>query len=102
MVLVFLQRGQCPLLGGVRRLVERRVLSHRIGSQEATATRLTTGTEFVHPLRQRSALVLQRNRVAVVIDRSEGLVQLDIGTVREPLEDAGLDAVGEHVAVTAL
>ena len=58
--------------------------------------------ELVHPLGYRRALVLQRNRVAVVVDRSQRLVQLDVGTVRQPLDDARLDAVLEHRAVAAL
>ena len=33
-VLVFLERGQGPMLGGVRRLVQCRVLARRIGGQE--------------------------------------------------------------------
>ena len=37
--------------------------------------------------------------MAVLVDRAERLVQLDVGAVRQPLDDAGLDAVLEYGAV---
>jgi len=40
--------------------------------------------------------------VTVLVDRAERLVQLDVGAVRQPLDDAGLDAVFEYGAVAAL
>ena len=55
----------------------------------------------VHPLRHRRAGVLQL-AVAVLVDRAERLVHLDELTVRQPLDDAGLDAVLEHLAVVPL
>ena len=40
--------------------------------------------------------------MAVIVHRSERLVQLDVGAVWQALDDAGLDAVLQHVAVAAL
>ena len=60
------------------------------------------GSELVHPLGHRSALVGQRNRVAVVVDRAERLVHLDEFAAGQPLEHTGLDAVFEDGAVGVL
>ena len=38
----------------------------------------------------------------MIIDRPQRLVQLDVRTVWQPLDNAGLDSVLEHVAVAAL
>ena len=101
-VLVLLERGQRAVLRGVRSLGERGVLAGRIGQQEAAVARTSAGTQLVHPLGHSRALVLQRDRVTVLVHRAQRLVQLDVGTVRQPLDDARLDAVLEHRPVAAL
>ena len=69
---------------------------------EAAVAGLAAQPQLVHPLRDGRTLVLERERVVVVVDRAERLVQLDVGTVRQPLDDACPDAVLEHVTVAAL
>src|ERR1700754_2075746 len=81
---------------------QRLVFGEWVGRQEAATTRCTRGAQLVHPLGHRCALVLQRNRMTVLVDRAERLVQLDVGTMRQPLDDAGLDAVLEYRAVASL
>ncbi len=99
---MFAQRGERLAFRGVRRLDERLVLRDRIGGEEAAAAGSAGKAELVHPLRNRCTLVLQRKRVTVIVDRAEWLVQFDVCPVRQPLDDAGLDAVLEYRAVTAL
>ena len=72
------------------------------GLMQRTGDRRTRRAQLVHPLRHRGALVLQRNRVAVVVHAAERLVDLDELAVRQPPDDAGLDAVLEHRAVRPL
>ncbi|SKF27539.1 Uncharacterised protein [Mycobacteroides abscessus subsp. abscessus] len=82
--------GQCVLfVGGV-------------GEQERAGARCSGGPELVHALRHRCPLVRQRNRMAVLIDSGQRLVDLDVLTVRQALDDAGLDAVLQHRAIAAL
>src|SRR5580693_3836254 len=90
------------MLSGVRRVAQRRVLRWGIGEQEAAATRRSSRTQLVHSLGYRRALVFQRYRVAVAVDRAKRLVQLNVGTLGQPLDDAGLDAMLEHLPVAAL
>src|SRR3954467_9237011 len=100
--LTFLKGDDGAAFCGVGRLNQSRLLRDRIRAQEAAAARCPCGAELVHLLRESGALVFQRNRVAVVVDRAERLVQLDVGTVRQALEDARLDAVLENRTVAAL
>ena len=79
---MFTQRGDGPTLGGVSRLGERLVLGERVAAEEASRPRGSTGSQLVHPLGQSRTLVLQRNRVPVLVDRAERLMQLDVGAVR--------------------
>ena len=90
------------MLGGMRGLAQRGVLGRRVGEQEAAAARRSGRAQLVHPVGHRRALVLQRQRVPMVVDRAERLVQLDVRAVRQPLDDARLDAVLEYRPVTAL
>src|SRR5689334_17229710 len=60
-------------------------LNRRVGGQNRAATRSSGQAECVHLVRYRSTGVRERNRVAVVVDRSERLVNLDEFTVRQAL-----------------
>ena len=73
-----------------------------VSGDQATATGLAGEAELVHLLRDSSTLVLERDRVSVLVDGAERLVDLDVLAVRHPLDDAGLDAVLEDCTVTAL
>src|SRR6202011_2525865 len=101
-VLTLTQRGDRTLFLGVRGLGELLLLGGRVGEQQRALARSTAVAELVHPLWHRGALVLQWDRVAVFVDRSERLVQFDVRPLRQPLDDAGLDAVLEHRTVAAL
>src|ERR1700712_4909609 len=70
-VLVLLQRDERTVLRRVCGFTQRLILGGRIGEQEAAGAGGTAGAEFVHLLRQSGALVLQWNRVAVVVDRAD-------------------------------
>src|SRR3981189_2795742 len=58
---------------------------------------VATRAKLVHLLRHRRALVLQRDRVTVFVDRAQRLVDLDELTVRQPLDDARFDTVFQHL-----
>lgn len=101
-VLVLPQHRELLVLTVVQGVLERQALLDRVGRDEAAGTGLAGGTELVHLLRDGRTLVLERDRVTVVVDRAERLVDLDVLTVRHPLDDAGLDAVLEDLTVAAL
>src|SRR5690606_23373919 len=87
-----LPAGPLPRLGLLRRVRREQRAGHRCAAQ----------AELVHPLGHRGALVLERDGVPVLVDAAQRLVALDELTVRQPLDDAGLDAVLEDRAVGAL
>ena len=91
---------------GLRQLparpLQRGGLRRRVRLDQRTGDRRTRRAQLVHPLGHRGALVLQRDGVAVVVDAAERLVDLDELAVRQPPDDAGLDAVLEHRAVRPL
>src|ERR1700710_346720 len=88
LVLVFLQRRDALAFGRVCGLGQGVALGGGVGEQEAAGAGGAAGAQLVHLLGQCSALVLQGDRVAVVVDRAERLVQFDVGAVRQALEDA--------------
>ena len=49
-----------------------------VSGDQATATGLAGEAELVHLLRDSSTLVLERDRVSVLVDRAERLVDLDV------------------------
>ncbi len=81
-MLVIRQRRERALLGCVGCLVESTVLYRGIRRQEAAMARLAAEAQLVHPLWHRRTLVRQRDRVTMIVDRSERLVHLDVSTVR--------------------
>ena len=81
---------------------DRLALLHRVVREQAARTWLAGVAELVHLVRHRRALVVERDRVAVLVDRAERLVHLDVLAVRQALDDAGLDAVLEHRTVRTL
>ena len=54
-------------------------------------------SEVVQLLRHLSACILERNRVAFGINRAERLVNLDEGTIRHLLDNAGFNTVLENL-----
>src|SRR4051794_26156505 len=76
-------------------------LGGRLDRREEPADRAAGAADLVHLLRDRGAAVGQL-AVAVLVDRAEGLVDLDELAVRQPADDTGLDAVLEHLAVVLL
>src|SRR5699024_9347030 len=59
-------------------------------------------TKLVELLRNVGTGVLQWNRVAVLINRTQWLVNFDEGTVRQLLDDTGFDTVLQDLAVGTL
>ena len=68
---------------------------------EEALDRAAGAADLVHLLRHRGTGVGEL-AVAVLVDRAQGLVDLDELTAREPADDTGLDAVLEDLAVVAL
>ncbi|COW33843.1 Uncharacterised protein [Mycobacterium tuberculosis] len=99
---MFAQCGKGTLFGGVPCLAQRRILCRGVGEQKTATTRRSGRAQLVHSLGQRRSLILKRYRVAMLVDRAEGLMQLDVGAMGQPLDDAGLDAVLEHRPIAAL
>src|SRR5215207_9511582 len=90
--------GELGGLGAPRRLLDLRWTLHR---EEESAHGPPGGAELVHLLRDRGARVVEVD-VAVLVRLAEWLVHLDERPGRQPLDDAGLDAVREHLAVVHL
>src|SRR5699024_12564609 len=73
-----------------------------VRAEPATAARLASGTEVVRLGWHVCALVLQRNGMAVLVDATKRLVDLDELAGRQLADRAGLDAVLQDVPVAAL